>query len=796
MKPVAFSSGLFVFLLIFTISSQGASISLVNHTNTWRYRKGTSAPQINWKTVADAGLDATWLSGSGGLGFADNTQETAECRTLLTDMRNGYNTVALRQSFQVTSNIDSNFHLTLTMDWDDGFIAWLDGVYLASSLSPGAPAEPPFNAEATDLHESSRGSSPQPAVSFDLGAIGSRLAIGTHILSIVGLNEEITSSDFIQIADLTAGPPATNGIAGLIGEDTTWRAADSPIIVAGDVTVNFGVTLTIEPGVRVLFNSGVVLTVNGRLLAEADPTNRIVFGRAPGNSGTWGGIFINGLPETRIRHAHVEFNGATAINVIGGTAWLDHLTFGTVNQRYVDLQGASFIISDCHFPSASVKFEFIHSRDIRTNGVGIIRDNFFGLPVGYSDVIDHSGGNRPSPILHVINNVFSGATDDGVDIDGTDAWVEGNIFQHVHRRGDTPDSAAAVSGGERNGLTSEITVIGNIFYDCDNAATAKQGNLFTFINNTIVRTTNFGGIDFDSGVFCVRDTTPSLTTYGRGFYCEANIIVDADQLVRNYNSTQTVVTLNNNIVPVAWGGPGTNNLIVDPMLSHIPALSETVFTNWAGAQVFWDWFSLLPGSPAIGTGPNGRDKGGVIPFGASISGEPPAATYATSANLVVGINRTGFSIPTSGWPAGCGYTHYKYRLDGGAWSTERPINSIIPLVGLSQGPHYVEVAGKRDSGLYQDDPRFGADAVITRSRTWVIDSLRITSSDVAGNNFHLQFPAHAGESYTVQYRDTLDAAPAWMRLTNVVSATAGPALITDTRANPRRIYRIRTPALP
>ena len=789
----------FFLLLLIPAPSEGASISLVNHTNTWRYRKGTSAPQSNWKTVAQAGLDGTWLSGGGGLGFADNAPEISECRTLLADMRTNYNTVAMRHSFQVTSNIDSSFHLLLTMDWDDGFIAWLDGVYIASSLSPGAPAEPAFNAEATDLHESSRGSSPQPPVSFDLGAIGSRLAVGTHILAIVGLNEEITSSDFIQIANLTAGPH-TNGIAGLIGEDTTWRAADSPIIVTGDVTVNFGVTLTIEAGVRVLCHSNVSLIVNGRLLAEGNASNRLFFGRSPSNSGRWGGIVINGTagsPETRLRHAHIEFNSAEAVRVSGGAVFLDHLTFGSNDRRYILLQNASFIVSECSFPSAAVKFEFLRGENgIRSDGHGIVTRNFFGQPVGYSDVIDFSGGSRPGPIVHIINNVFAGATDDGCDIDGTDAWIEGNIFQHVHRRGDTPDTGAAVSGGERSGLTSEITVIGNIFYDCDNAATAKQGNFFTFINNTIVRTTNAGGIDFDSGVFNVRDTTPSVTTFGRGFYVEGNIIVDASQLVRNYNATQTVVTLNNNILPMAWTGPGTNNVVTNAMLTHIPALSETVFTNWADAQIYRGWFSLLSGSPGLGTGPNGRDKGGVVPVGASISGEPPAATYGTNANLVVGINRTGFGIPTGGWPAGCGYTHYKYRVDGGAWSVERPINSTITLVGLSQGPHYVDVAGKRDSGLYQDDPRFGADAVITRSRTWVIDQLRITSSDLIGNNFHLEFPAHTGETYTIQYRDALDAAPVWMRLTNVMQTAAGPALITDTQANPRRFYRIRTPALP
>ncbi|HZO86039.1 MAG TPA: hypothetical protein VFC26_12545, partial [Verrucomicrobiae bacterium] len=387
MKAYVVAGGLS--LLLFPVTpGRAASVSLVNHTNVWRYRKGAPAIQANWMTVAEASLDATWLSGSGGIGFADNAPETAECRTLLTDMRNSYSTVAMRRTFQVTSNIDSSFHLMLTMDWDDGFIAWLDGAYVAHALSPGAPAEPAYNAEATGLHESSRGSSPQPARTFDLGAIGTRLGIGPHVLSIIGLNETDGSSDFIQIADLTAVSPPTNGISGLIAEDTTWRAADSPIILGGDITVNFGVTLTIEPGVRVLFRDGLLLTVNGRLVADGDPTNRIAFSLVPGDAGSWDGIFVQGLPESRIRYAHFDSYGATPINVIGGTAWLDHLTFGLRSFRYVELSGASFIISDCEFPSATVKFEFVHgSGGIRADGHGIISRNFFGLPVGYSDVI-------------------------------------------------------------------------------------------------------------------------------------------------------------------------------------------------------------------------------------------------------------------------------------------------------------------------------------------------------------------------------------------------------------------------
>jgi hypothetical protein len=172
--------------------------------------------------------------------------------------------------------------------------------------------------------------------------------------------------------------------------------------------------------------------------------------------------------------------------------------------------------------------------------------------------MDFTGGNRDlsQPIIQYYNNVFVGASDDMLDLDGTDAWIEGNIFLHAHKNG-SPDSSSAISGGDDSGNTSELTIIGNLFFDCDQAATAKQGNFFTLLNNTIVRTTRSGGLDTAAGVVNVRDFPDGgqPTAFGKGFYLEGNIIVDAEQLVRNYDSQQTSVTFNNNILPFAWSGP-------------------------------------------------------------------------------------------------------------------------------------------------------------------------------------------------------------------------------------------------
>src|ERR1051325_10528824 len=116
-----------VFLFTLVASAGFADTPLVNHGDSWRYHKGTNAPQTGWKTIADASLDSTWASGNGGIGYADNTTETQFVQTMLSDMRNLYTTVYIRRTFQIASSVDPTSHLKLTMDWDDGFIAWLDG---------------------------------------------------------------------------------------------------------------------------------------------------------------------------------------------------------------------------------------------------------------------------------------------------------------------------------------------------------------------------------------------------------------------------------------------------------------------------------------------------------------------------------------------------------------------------------------------------------------------------------------------------------------------------------------------
>jgi hypothetical protein len=641
----------------------------------------------------------------------------------------------------------------------------------------------------------------------------------------------------------------------------TWYASNSPIVVTTNVTIPSAATLVIQAGTTVQFGAGINLVVanGGILLAEGTSNAPIHFTRS-GGSGFWGSITINGSvgsPESRITYATFDFNANSTttpcIDVNTGTAFLDHLTFGNTGAPYIHVDGASFIISDCYFPTPTALFEPCHGNfGIKSGGRGIFLRNFFGKPTGYNDVVDFSFGNRNlgQPIVQFIGNVFTGCDDDALDLDGTDAWVEGNIFLHIHQNPPTPDTASAVSGGNNGNApnydTSEITVIRNIFFDCDQAGTAKEGNFFTFLNNTIVHQSHLGGIDATGAVVAVGDLVNGVLAPSVGMYLEGNVVYDIEQLTRFLSSS--VVTFTNNILPVAFG---PTNTLANPLFKHVPTLAETVFTNWAQAQILWDWLSLQTNSPAIGTGPNGTDKGAVIPHGASLSGVPSGATSQSNATIVVGINRKGSGIPPAGFPLGSGYTHYQWRLDTNlTWSAETPIATPITLSNLTSGSHHIEVIGKNDASYYQNDPAYGINGSITVSPTWTIgvagdtdgdgipdaweiayglnpndpadavldrdndgmknlqeylagtnptnalSRLALTLTPPPANSIVFQFSAVSNKSYTVEYRNSLSTG-AWLRLQDYVAAPADRTVsLTNALGSPMRFYQVATPQLP
>jgi len=109
-------------------------------------------------------------------------------------------------------------------------------------------------------------------------------------------------------------------IEGTITQDTDWTAVDSPFIVSNNVTVNPGVTLTVEPGVQVRFGDNFWITVNGKIIADGTDDRTILFTSDNPNAsvGSWGTILINGTQQSSITHCIIEY-GTNGITLEGGS---------------------------------------------------------------------------------------------------------------------------------------------------------------------------------------------------------------------------------------------------------------------------------------------------------------------------------------------------------------------------------------------------------------------------------------------------------------------------------------------
>ncbi len=518
-------------------------------------------------------------------------------------------------------------------------------------------------------------------------------------------------------------------VSGAIAADTVWTRANSPYDVVGDVTVQAAATLKIEPGVVMNFTAGTGITVAGRLVAEGTAFDRITFQRAAGAGSDWDGLsFANTLTDSRITFADfVEGDGqGESIHVVHSRLYLDNLTWTGTGGTILELEHPSLIVRNSMFPTSGGG-EVIHGEYIEGDEYLIIEGNTFANSNNGGDVIDILGADRPGPVMQILNNVFLGGGDDGLDMDGTDAHIEGNLFMNFRLNTSRATTSNAIAtglpqSGESN--RTQVTIVRNIFVDNDHHILLKEDAFATIENNVFIDAT-MAAIQFnETGGTAVGG--PAV-----GAYLDGNIFSGNADLFKNLTKTATFesqLTVNRSLLPNSLQTYSDSSTALAHSFGVGNIDANPMFVDAAGNN-----FRLLGGSPAIGTGPNGIDMGAYVNAGPTIGGVPAGPSTSNDQTFTV---------------AGPGITHYRYRVDGGPYTATTPVSTPIILSDLANGDHTIDVLGMNDAGEWfaGQTPAFGERhaEVIAPSRTRTGEALPmiVRVRDALGNiNTQLTTPA-------------------------------------------------------
>ena len=188
------------YLLLFASGKDSSTQLKVNHwetvvynTDTWNYLVGTAEPDSNWIDINYN--SGSWLSGSGGFGFGDGDDNTVIPQT---------SSVYIRKEFNIvdTSIIETAL---LHMDYDDGFVAYLNGVEIARIGIGTKGTRPSHNELSSGSREAKMYLGLAPEAFTISKKMLNELKPGKNVLCIQVHNFSTTSADLSSSAFLSLG---------------------------------------------------------------------------------------------------------------------------------------------------------------------------------------------------------------------------------------------------------------------------------------------------------------------------------------------------------------------------------------------------------------------------------------------------------------------------------------------------------------------------------------------------------------------------------------------------------------
>ena len=149
--------------------------------------------------------DSAWDSGNLGIGYDISSDYDPFFDTdVRAVMRDSQTSIYIRVPFQI-NNPELVSDIQLKMNFDDGFIAWINGKQVASR---NAPPIAEWDSRASSSH---RDSAAVQKLSIPTNFQPTELNKGINVLAIQGLNRTQSNSDFLILPELIISRPRANG---------------------------------------------------------------------------------------------------------------------------------------------------------------------------------------------------------------------------------------------------------------------------------------------------------------------------------------------------------------------------------------------------------------------------------------------------------------------------------------------------------------------------------------------------------------------------------------------------------
>jgi hypothetical protein len=179
-------------------------------------------------------------------------------------------------------------------------------------------------------------------------------------------------------------------VSGVISANTTWTKSNSPYNITGNTQINAGISLSIEPGVQIVFQDNYYLKILGTINSVGTIDDSIIFKSS--NSNNWAGILL--------------INSNTSLNLdysYSSGSIFKFTTFKSSNKALF-IYNSGFYIENCKFQDNTIGFE------PRSTSKGILKSSsFINNTTGiYTEYEDYSSGYGVSCIkdFKLQENIF------------------------------------------------------------------------------------------------------------------------------------------------------------------------------------------------------------------------------------------------------------------------------------------------------------------------------------------------------------------------------------------------------